>query len=89
MSNFAEHSSSWKKQLEPRNTRTTRKQNGLEKTTDSPDKGKALFEQLQFFSRIRRFSRFELTDLRSRFFAVFDGIPEREPSSTLKIQSSL
>src|SRR4030095_12800720 len=56
----------WKKQLEPRSTRTTRKQIGLEKNTDSP-KGKTRISiQLFFLSRIWRVSRFELPDLSSR-----------------------
>jgi hypothetical protein len=51
-----------KKQLEPRNTRTTRKQNGLEKKTDSLNGRTAFSVQPLSLSRIWRFSRFELPD---------------------------
>jgi hypothetical protein len=47
-------------QMEPRNTRTTRKQNGLESMIDSPDGGTPLSIQLFFLSRIWRSPRFEL-----------------------------
>ena len=58
--------SPWKKQLEPRNRRTTRKQNGLEKKMDSPN-GRTRFSiQLLFLSRFWRVSRFELPDLSSQ-----------------------
>src|SRR5688572_6406418 len=58
-----EHRSTWKKQLEPQNTRTTRKQNGLEKEPDSPNGRRRFWIQLLFLSRIWRVSRFELPDL--------------------------
>ncbi|MEK7683821.1 MAG: hypothetical protein AAB466_00195, partial [Verrucomicrobiota bacterium] len=68
------HQSPWRKQLEPRNTRTTRKQNGLEKKMESPN-GRTRFSiQLLFLSRIGRVSRFELPDL---------GSPIRFPKSSI------
>ena len=55
--------STWKRQLEPRNTRITRKQNGLEKKTYSLNGRRHISIQLLFLSRIWRISRFELPDL--------------------------
>ena len=59
-SSFAALGSSWKKQFEPRNTRSTRKQNGLEKKVYSLNERTDSSIQLLLLSRIRRISRFQL-----------------------------